>query len=49
MMCYKPGCWHNGSAFIFCPGDCLFESEPSPTSVDACEEVTGRDSSNQEG
>ena len=29
----------NGSAFVFC--DCPFESEPSPTSADACGEVTG--------
>ena len=25
-----PGRWHNGSTFVLCPGDCLFESEPSP-------------------
>ena len=37
----QPGCWHNGSAFVFCPGDCPFESEPSPTSAHACGEVTG--------
>ena len=35
------GHWHNGRAFVFCPGDCLFKSEPSPTSADACGEVTG--------
>ena len=28
--------------FVFYPGDCLFESEPSPTSAHACEEVTKR-------
>ena len=38
----QPGRWHNGSAFVYCPGDCLFESEPSPTSAHACREVTGR-------
>ena len=37
----KPGRWHNGSAFVFCPGDCFFESEPSPTSAHTCGEVTG--------
>ena len=21
----RAGLWHNGSAFVFCPGDCLFE------------------------
>ena len=36
-----PGRWHNGSVFVFCPGDCPFKSEPSPTSAHACEEVTG--------
>ena len=35
----KPDRSHNGRAFIFCPGDCLFESEPSPTSADACGKV----------
>ena len=35
------GRWHNGSAFVFCPGDCLFKSDPSPTSAHACGEVTG--------
>ena len=34
------GPWHIGSAFVFCPGDCLFESKPSPTSANACGEVT---------
>ena len=34
----KPDRWHNGSAFVFCPGDCPFKS---PTSADACGEVTG--------
>ena len=37
----EPGCWHNGSVFVFCPGDCLFESEPSPTNAHASGEVTG--------
>ena len=37
----KPGGWHNGCTFIFCPSDCKFESEPSPTSADAFGEVTG--------
>ena len=32
---------HNGSAVVFCPGDCPFESKPSPTSVHACGEMTG--------
>ena len=36
----KPGRWHKGSAFVFCLGDCPFKSEPSPTSADACGEVT---------
>ena len=31
---------HNSSAFIFCAGDCPFKSEPTPTSADACGEVT---------
>ena len=26
----KPGLWQIGSAFVFCPGDHLFESEPIP-------------------
>ena len=37
----KPGRWHNGTALVFCQGDCPFESEPTPTSADAFEEVTG--------
>ena len=37
----KPGRWHNGSAFLFCPRDCTFESERGPTSAHACGEVTG--------
>ena len=36
----EPCRWHNGSTFVFYPGDCLFESEPSPTSAHACSEVT---------
>ena len=32
---------HNGSVFVFCPVDCPFESEPSPTSAHECGEVTG--------
>ena len=43
-----PGRGHNGSAFVFCACDCLFESEPIPTSADACGEVTGCDASCQE-
>ena len=35
-----PGRWHNGSAFIFCLGDCPFKSESSPTSAQKCGEVT---------
>ena len=38
---FKPGRWHNGSAFVFCSCGCTFESEPSPTSAHACGEVTG--------
>ena len=30
-----------GAVFVFCPGDCPFKSEPSPTSADTCREVTG--------
>ena len=37
----KPGRWHNGSAYVVCPGDCPFKSKPSFTSADACREVTG--------
>ena len=37
----KPGRWHSGSTFVFCPGDCLFKSKPSPTYAHACGEVTG--------
>ena len=29
-----------GSAFVFCPSEYPFESEPSPTFADACGEVT---------
>ena len=36
----QPCHWHIGSAFIFCPGNCPFKSEPTPTSTDACGEVT---------
>ena len=36
----KPGRWHNGSAFILCPGDYPFKFEPIPTSADACGEMT---------
>ena len=36
-----PGRWHNGNAFVFCPGDCMFKSEPSSTAAHACGEVTG--------
>ena len=36
----RPGRWHNGSAFVFCLSDWRFESKPSPSSADACEEVT---------
>ena len=43
-----PGCWHNGSMFIICPGDCPFESDPSPISADACGEVTGCNADCQE-
>ena len=32
----QPGQWYNGNTFVFCPGDCPFESEPSSTSADAC-------------
>ena len=39
----KPGSWHNGSEFVFCPGDCRFESEPNPTSTDVNGELTGCD------
>ena len=35
----EPGRWHNSSTFVFCPGDCSIESEPSPTSAYACREV----------
>ena len=37
----KPGRWHNDSVFVFCLGDCPFESEPSTISAHACGEVTG--------
>ena len=40
-MLLKPGCWHTGNAFVFCPGDCPFKYEPSPSSAHACGEVTG--------
>ena len=33
---------------VFCPGDCPFESDPSPTSADACGEVTGCNAGHQE-
>ena len=39
---------HNGSGFVFFPGDCPFESEPSPTSADACREVTSCTAGHQE-
>ena len=32
---------HVFQVVIKCPGDCPFESEPSPTTTDACGEVTG--------
>ena len=35
-----PGRWHNGSAFVFCQGDCPFKSEPSSTSAHAYGKVT---------
>ena len=41
-------CWHNGSVFVFCPGDNPFKSEPIPTSTDACGEVTGCAAGHQE-
>ena len=44
----KPGRWRNGGAFVFCAGDCPFKSEPTHTSADACEKVTGCDASYQE-
>ena len=31
------------SPFVFCPGDCPFKSEPTPTSADACGEGTDCD------
>ena len=37
---HKPGRWHNGSAFVFCPGDCPFKFEPSLTSAHAYREMT---------
>ena len=40
---HMPARWHNGRGFVFCLGDCPFESEPTPTFADACEEVTGWD------
>ena len=43
-----PGRWHNGGAFVFCAGDCLFKSEPTPTSADACWELTGCDADHQD-
>ena len=42
-----PGRWPNASTFVFCPGDCPFKCKPSPTSADACGEVTGCDASHQ--
>ena len=44
----KLGCWHNGSTFVFCVGDCPFEFEPTSTSADVSGEVTGCDTSCQE-
>ena len=44
----EPGRWHNGRASTFCTSDHSFESEPSPTSADACGEVTGCTASCQE-
>ena len=41
MVFIRRGHWHNGNVFVFRPGDCPFESEPTPTSADVCEEVTG--------
>ena len=38
----------DGSAFVFCPGDYPFKSVPTPTSADACGEVTGCAASHQE-
>ena len=32
----QQGRWHNGSAFVFCTGDCPFESESTPTSAGTC-------------
>ena len=44
----EQGRWHNGSLFVFCLGDCQFESKPSPTSADACGEVISCDAGHQE-
>ena len=35
-------------AFVFCAGDCPFESEPTPPCADACGKVTGCDAGYQE-
>ena len=32
----EPGHGHNGSTFVFCGCDCLFDTKPIPTSAHAC-------------
>ena len=44
----EPGRWHNDSVFVFCEGDCSFESKASLTSADACGEVTSCAGNHQE-
>ena len=42
------GRWHNVSSFVFCVGDCPFESKSTPTSADACGEESSCNAGHQE-